>query len=681
MFGHYVTLFPLLLLPLVVSGNFDGKIIGITGVFDSKPSIIVEDCRDSHNVRPLYLGENALWRQTTITNPICFSTKEDLISICRQVYPKNTTVSVKKSMLKLKTKEWCPMDWRDDECYEKTVYPFFCSQPMVESIPDELTFEEESNLKDDVQINNALISVPKGCKFKYIHQADKCESKESLEFQAKTQCGKLRSLSDGVQWILNKTAMGPQCPNPMNYQTFYSIEFICCPIQFHEKLNLIVHVNHHNGEAPNIYRHNDDDRFRYLDNGESLASRRQFDDRKYQIRREEKRKLNDLQRSYDNSINQLKHELVDTNIKYNETSRFVLINKKFSGLRETVFQNTEEALRHIEVDHQAMIGREIEYDINDSSRKLTESINIEDESRILSSLTDFIQAMNRKREHLLKQYNMNSNDGNEMQKQKIIDELKQIRNRLTEMKLKLEDNIRQQDIRLHIMEHMSDIKKGYRMIDIKALDIEQNGISDLIKSHKVEVNHEDLQINYGKTKGDNDAADFFAKDFTKHEYNLKNINEFDDEDDEYLDGEDDDDNAFYDASSFDITDRVESKPIHRHEQSKIIDKKKLSPVFPSINRKSLKTYNRKLHWIPIWVTIVIGLSLIAVIVIVISVVIRRYRILHLRQQGFQPLEQNKGNNKNELSDFQRNGYENPTYNYYEQNGGNMIPALHQPLIT
>ncbi|XP_044297864.1 amyloid-beta precursor protein isoform X4 [Varanus komodoensis] len=142
--------------------------------------------------------QNGKWESDSSGTKSCISTKEDILQYCQQVYPELQITNVVEANQPVTIQNWCRRGWRQCRSHPHIVVPYRC---LVGEF-----------------VSDALL-VPDKCKFLHQERMDICETHLHWHTVAKESCSeKGMNLYDYGMLL------------PCGIDKFRGVEFVCCPV-------------------------------------------------------------------------------------------------------------------------------------------------------------------------------------------------------------------------------------------------------------------------------------------------------------------------------------------------------------------------------------------------------------------------------------------------------------------
>ncbi|XP_062982813.1 amyloid-beta precursor protein isoform X4 [Elgaria multicarinata webbii] len=142
--------------------------------------------------------QNGKWESDPSGTKSCISTKEDILQYCQQVYPELQITNVVEANQPVTIQNWCRRGWRQCRSHPHIVVPYRC---LVGEF-----------------VSDALL-VPDKCKFLHQERMDICETHLHWHTVAKESCSeKGMNLYDYGMLL------------PCGIDKFRGVEFVCCPV-------------------------------------------------------------------------------------------------------------------------------------------------------------------------------------------------------------------------------------------------------------------------------------------------------------------------------------------------------------------------------------------------------------------------------------------------------------------
>ncbi|KAL7643205.1 UNVERIFIED_CONTAM: hypothetical protein RMT77_006496 [Armadillidium vulgare] len=192
----------LLLGIFVVSSHAAAFVEG--GVASSDPATRFEPqvalvCKSRNQYHAQYMSESGKWVTDTASKVTCLKEKVDILEYCKQVYPNREITNIVESSRYLKVPNFCKIG--HTKCRSSVfVKPYRCLEGSFQS--------------------DALL-VPEGCLFDHIHNQSRCWEFDQWNTTADQAC-QVKNLS------LKAFAMLLPC----GIDVFSGVEFVCCPKDF-----------------------------------------------------------------------------------------------------------------------------------------------------------------------------------------------------------------------------------------------------------------------------------------------------------------------------------------------------------------------------------------------------------------------------------------------------------------
>ncbi|KAG1968593.1 amyloid beta (A4) precursor protein b isoform X2 [Pimephales promelas] len=149
--------------------------------------------------------QSGKWETDPTGTKSCIGTKEGILQYCQEVYPDLQITNVVEANQPIGIKDWCKMGRRLCRSHTHIVVPYRC---LVGEF-----------------VSDALL-VPDKCKFLHQERMDMCESHLHWHTVAKESCGD-RSMNLHDYGMLL----------PCGIDRFRGVEFVCCPMEEHKELD------------------------------------------------------------------------------------------------------------------------------------------------------------------------------------------------------------------------------------------------------------------------------------------------------------------------------------------------------------------------------------------------------------------------------------------------------------
>ncbi|XP_067300303.1 amyloid beta (A4) precursor protein b isoform X2 [Pseudorasbora parva] len=149
--------------------------------------------------------QSGKWEQDPTGTKSCIGTKEGILQYCQEVYPDLQITNVVEANQPVSIQNWCKMGRRQCRSHTHIVVPYRC---LVGEF-----------------VSDALL-VPDKCKFLHQERMDMCESHLHWHTVAKESCGD-RSMNLHDYGMLL----------PCGIDRFRGVEFVCCPMEEHKELD------------------------------------------------------------------------------------------------------------------------------------------------------------------------------------------------------------------------------------------------------------------------------------------------------------------------------------------------------------------------------------------------------------------------------------------------------------
>ncbi|XP_059418220.1 amyloid-beta A4 protein-like isoform X2 [Carassius carassius] len=143
--------------------------------------------------------QSGKWESDPTGTKSCISTKEGILQYCQEVYPDLQITNVVEANQPVSIQNWCKMGRRQCRSHTRIVVPYRC---LVGEF-----------------VSDALL-VPDKCKFLHQERMDMCESHLHWHTVAKESCGD-RSMNLHDYGMLL----------PCGIDRFRGVEFVCCPVE------------------------------------------------------------------------------------------------------------------------------------------------------------------------------------------------------------------------------------------------------------------------------------------------------------------------------------------------------------------------------------------------------------------------------------------------------------------
>ncbi|XP_026073531.1 amyloid-beta A4 protein-like isoform X2 [Carassius auratus] len=143
--------------------------------------------------------QSGKWEPDPTGTKSCISTKEGILQYCQEVYPDLQITNVVEANQPVSIQNWCKMGRRQCRSHTRIVVPYRC---LVGEF-----------------VSDALL-VPDKCKFLHQERMDMCESHLHWHTVAKESCGD-RSMNLHDYGMLL----------PCGIDRFRGVEFVCCPVE------------------------------------------------------------------------------------------------------------------------------------------------------------------------------------------------------------------------------------------------------------------------------------------------------------------------------------------------------------------------------------------------------------------------------------------------------------------
>ncbi|XP_077071599.1 amyloid beta (A4) precursor protein b isoform X2 [Siphateles boraxobius] len=149
--------------------------------------------------------QSGKWEPDPTGTKSCIGTKEGILQYCQEVYPDLQITNVVEANQPINIQNWCKMGRRQCRSHTHIVVPYRC---LVGEF-----------------VSDALL-VPDKCKFLHQERMDMCESHLHWHTVAKESCGD-RSMNLHDYGMLL----------PCGIDRFRGVEFVCCPMEEHKELD------------------------------------------------------------------------------------------------------------------------------------------------------------------------------------------------------------------------------------------------------------------------------------------------------------------------------------------------------------------------------------------------------------------------------------------------------------
>ncbi|XP_056088841.1 amyloid beta (A4) precursor protein b isoform X2 [Rhinichthys klamathensis goyatoka] len=149
--------------------------------------------------------QSGKWEPDPTGTKSCIGTKEGILQYCQEVYPDLQITNVVEANQPISIQNWCKMGRRQCRSHTHIVVPYRC---LVGEF-----------------VSDALL-VPDKCKFLHQERMDMCESHLHWHTVAKESCGD-RSMNLHDYGMLL----------PCGIDRFRGVEFVCCPMEEHKDLD------------------------------------------------------------------------------------------------------------------------------------------------------------------------------------------------------------------------------------------------------------------------------------------------------------------------------------------------------------------------------------------------------------------------------------------------------------
>jgi amyloid beta A4 protein len=189
-----------------------------------------------------YMEESGHWVSDADPSAICTKSKQEILDYCRKAYPKRDVTNIVESSHYFRIENWCRVGQK--KCKgTHIVKPYRCVEGQFQS--------------------DALL-VPEHCLFDHIHNDSKCLGFDDWNMTASGSCSKRNMQLRSFAMLL-----------PCGIDVFSGVEFVCCPKDvkgansLHE-IKLVKNLNHDTKDVPlkkeeqaidegNSYEDEDDD--------------------------------------------------------------------------------------------------------------------------------------------------------------------------------------------------------------------------------------------------------------------------------------------------------------------------------------------------------------------------------------------------------------------------------------
>ncbi|XP_077990405.1 amyloid beta precursor like protein 2-like [Glandiceps talaboti] len=197
------TCFLLALIALVYTGSQASYVEALASAVDLSnghpaPRIAMS-CGEINKHIDITTGE---WVNDEDDSSDCFETKPEILDYCKKMYPEMDITNIVEANDKEEVNEWCKIGNIGKCKHTHKVTPYRCVVGQFES--------------------DALM-VPSGCKFSHIH-GSLCTTHDKWRVQAKESCENLKMEIHKYGMLL-----------PCNVDKFSGVEFVCCPVEPEEK--------------------------------------------------------------------------------------------------------------------------------------------------------------------------------------------------------------------------------------------------------------------------------------------------------------------------------------------------------------------------------------------------------------------------------------------------------------
>ncbi|CAD6190653.1 unnamed protein product [Caenorhabditis auriculariae] len=189
-----------LLIPIIASAAYvESAAANVNGVSSKRHEKFVPMVTFKCGFRNQYLQEDGTWKSDENRFATCFSGKLDILKYCRKAYPSLNITNIVEYSHEVTTGNWCreegsPCKWT------QTTRPFQCI---------------------DGDFRSEALQVPHDCLFSHVNIRDHCNDYSYWKEEATKQCASKKE----KQVVLRSFAVLEPCSIDM----FTGVEFVCCP--------------------------------------------------------------------------------------------------------------------------------------------------------------------------------------------------------------------------------------------------------------------------------------------------------------------------------------------------------------------------------------------------------------------------------------------------------------------
>ncbi|KAG1680458.1 Amyloid-beta-like protein [Nymphon striatum] len=619
-------------------------------------------CDDEYSLLNQYMNEQHQWVSDKSRKATCMKNKADILKYCQKVYPKRDIRNIVESTHHFTIDNWCHVD--GSKCGEHhVVRPYRCLEGDFES--------------------DALL-VPQQCVFDHIHKPAKCEEFEFWNGAASKRCYSEKK-------ILRSFAMLKPC----GIGIFSGVEFVCCPKEEYKLevcciSDLAGAINNHLDDRKTPKKSSDDhEQENEIEPEEKSGPKKSIDkaspeyyfthfDSKHEHGNFQgaQKKLEEIQHD---KITDVMKEWDELNERYQEMK-----NKDPKGAenfkKETTkrFQKTVKALEDEQIAeksqinsmHQQRVSATLNLKKKEGMNCFVKSLDskIPKPKKIQKCLQKLVRALEKDRRHTLKHYNhmlsANFEEAVKMNSEVLdhLDHINKVFNQSMEMLEKYPASAKV-------------IKKSIRgfWIDVRNR-LESDLPTQLMASLSRDEDEQILQYYRKKVQAKLNSKEERKelvmkrkqerKDDLEEKHRLEavvghKIDKFDPETME-------DESVPVNPQSLNLKqafdkDRVNPLKISHYQHNKVSQ----DEVTFSVRREEVgSTYVALTNNIAVALAFV-GVAVVVVIVVGVGIVRRRNRRSVASNNGFIEVDQAATPEERHVANMQVNGYENPTYKYFE----------------